>query len=329
MREADEHRRRQHALRLQRDAALLQRFVGFGVRALAHHVRQHGLVAPAHDGLDLALERAHDDVGRAQPGGVDVHVRIGMEAADDGGVPDDVVVEVGVHVQRYRHRRRRIDLAQAAQQVALGVFHALGHHGAVQVQQDGVEAAALDLVQHQPAQAFVCLGAGRPAGPGFGGDRQHDLGALAARHLDVAAQAAVGVLIGPDGAFAGQNFGIAAKRSSGVGTGEYVFVSCLIIANSQRMGRPVGCGLVARICGKASGRLAGVRASGGASVVRRSWAAEARRAAPGACVPRPAPGARPGRRSARRRFAGRWAGRPWYSRSSPRPPAARSCCRAA
>ena len=118
MREADEHRRRQHALRLQRDAALLQRFVGFGVRALAHHVRQHGLVAPAHDGLDLALERAHDDVGRAQPGGVDVHVRIGMEAADDGGVPDDVVVEVGVHVQRHRHRRRRIDLAQAAQQVA-------------------------------------------------------------------------------------------------------------------------------------------------------------------------------------------------------------------
>ena len=212
MREADEHRRRQHALRLQRDAALLQRFVGFGVRALAHHVRQHGLVAPAHDGLDLALERAHDDVGRAQPGGVDVHVRIGMEAADDGGVPDDVVVEVGVHVQRYRHRRRRIDLAQAAQQVALGVFHALGHHGAVQVQQDGVEAAALDLVQHQPAQAFVCLGAGRPAGPGFGGDRQHDLGA-AARHLDVAAQAAVGVLIGPDGAFAGQNFGIAAKEA--------------------------------------------------------------------------------------------------------------------
>ena len=164
MREADEHRRRQHALRLQRDAALLQRFVGFGVRALAHHVRQHGLVAPAHDGLDLALERAHDDVGRAQPGGVDVHVRIGMEAADDGGVPDDVVVEVGVHVQRHRHRRRRIDLAQAAQQVALGVFHALGHHGAVQVQQDGVEAAALDLVQHQPAQAFVCLGAGRPLG---------------------------------------------------------------------------------------------------------------------------------------------------------------------
>lgn len=103
-------------------------------------------------------------------------------------------------------RRRRSE-------VALGVFHALGHHGAVQVQQDGVEAAALDLVQHQPAQAFVCLGAGRPAGPGFGGDRQHDLGALAARHLDVAAQAAVGVLIGPDGAFAGQDFGIAAEEA--------------------------------------------------------------------------------------------------------------------
>ncbi|SUW10539.1 Uncharacterised protein [Bordetella bronchiseptica] len=212
MRKADEHRGGDHAFGLQRLAARLQRFVGFGMRALAHDVRQHRLVGPAHDGLDLAAQRAGDGVGRAQPGGADIDVRIGVKARDDGSVAHDVVVDVGVHVQRHAHRDGRGDVAQAAQQIAFGVFHAFGHHGAVQVQQDGVEAAAARLVQHQAAQALVRGAVGRRAGPGLRRHRHDDFGAFAARHLDIAAQAAVGVLVGAYGALAGQDLGAAAEK---------------------------------------------------------------------------------------------------------------------
>lgn len=271
--------------------------------ALAHDVRQHGLAAPGHHGLDLALERAHDDVGRAHAGLADVHVRIGMEAADDGGVVDDVGVDVGVHVQRHRHRRLGIDLAQAAQQVALGVFHALGHHGAVQVQQDGVVAALADLVQHPLAQQLVGLGAGRAAGPGFGGHRHHDLGADAARHLDVAAQAAVGVLVGADGAVAGQDFRIAAEKARERGRHGREGVR-LVLDHCQKPTHGNSCG-----CQRGRG-------SGRSARVRRPGAAAARAAGPGACVPRRGPrAARPDRRSARRRSAGRSAGLPGYNRN--------------
>ncbi|KAG1387152.1 hypothetical protein G6F58_013697 [Rhizopus delemar] len=92
-----------------------------------------------------------------------------------------------MHVQRDGHPRLGIDLAQAAQQVAFGVFHAFGDHGAVQVQQDRVEAAQLDLVQDQLAQPFMRVGAGGAAGPGLGRHGHDDFGAFAAGHLDIAA----------------------------------------------------------------------------------------------------------------------------------------------
>src|SRR5690606_5640196 len=162
---------------------------------------------------DLALESAGDDVGGAHAGRADVDVGIGVKARHHRGVAHDVVVDIGVHVERHAHRRVGVDFAQAAQQVAFGVFDSLGDHGAVQVEQDGVVAAAPHFLEHQPAQAFVGVRVGGRAGPGLGRHRHDDLRAFAARDFDIAAQAAVGVFVGTDGAFAGEYLGTAAKEA--------------------------------------------------------------------------------------------------------------------
>jgi hypothetical protein len=73
---------------------------------------------------------------------MDVHVRVGVVAGDHGGVAHHGLVHIGVHVQRDADGDVGRDLAQAAQQLALGVLQRLGDHGAVQVQQHGIEAAS-------------------------------------------------------------------------------------------------------------------------------------------------------------------------------------------
>src|SRR5690606_28543164 len=208
-----EHGRGQYALGFECAAAVLQGFVGIGVCSLAHDVGQHGFVGPRHDRADFALDRARDDVGGAHAACPDVYVRISMKAGDDGGMPDDVVVYVGMHVQCDAHGGMGVYFAQAAQQVAFGIFDTFGDHGAVQVEQYGVVAAASHFVQDQFREPFVSARVGGRAGPRFGGDGYDDFGALTAGDFDIAPQAAVGVFVRTEGSFAGEDFGAAAKEA--------------------------------------------------------------------------------------------------------------------
>ena len=117
--------------------------------------------------------------------------------------------------------------ADAAQQLALAVVDVLGHHGPVQREERRVAPAAdgaHDGVAHVLVGALLDVARGM----GAGGDGDDDLRAHLLGDVQEPAELGVGVLELLDGGVAGER----AEDASGVGTGENVLVSCIIVATT-------------------------------------------------------------------------------------------------
>ena len=164
-------------------------------------------------------------------------MRVGAVAGDDRRVVDDRVVEVGVHVERHGDRRVGIDRADAAQEFALAVLEALGHHRAVQVEHDAVETALSDGVADDAGDVLEGGILDRAARRRAGGDRQDHLRPFALGEIEIGAEPRAGAAIGPDRRLAIERprAPVWPNRASGVGTGENVLVSCFIIAINRRI----------------------------------------------------------------------------------------------
>ena len=162
-------------------------------RRVTHDRGQKRLPSPRHDRLDHAVERADENASREHARLVHVDVRIGLVAGDHGGVVDQRAGQVGVIVERDRDRHLRRDAAQALHDLAFGVVAILDHHGAVQIEEDGIAPRS-----HRVFQRLYQRLEGRPRrlvrGPRFGRDRRHDLGLLAPREIEVRGHRRIGAL---------------------------------------------------------------------------------------------------------------------------------------
>ena len=175
---------------------------------------------------------AHQRAAGAARGVGHVDMRVGAVAGDDRGALDHRVGHLGVEIERDRDRHVGGDLADAVQQLAFAVVVVLGDHGAVQGQQDGV-AALLDLVDDRRRHLLVGGLGDQARGMGGRGHRHGEFGARLAGDLDEAAERGVGafgLLRWQPGRSASP---ARAKDLMGVGSGENVLVSCIIIATTN------------------------------------------------------------------------------------------------
>jgi hypothetical protein len=168
------------------------------VRALAHHMRQHRHIAPGHHRPRLAAHRLEQDFAGPLGGVVSVDMRVGAVTGHHRRVVDDRVVQVGMHVERHGDRRRGIDGANAAQQLAFTVLTAFGHHRAVQVEHDAVIAALCHGIADHAGDVLEGGIVDRSARRRPGGDRQHHLGPLARRQVEIGADARPGPFVRRD-----------------------------------------------------------------------------------------------------------------------------------
>ena len=161
-------------------------------------MRQHRHVAPGHDRPDLAADRPQQDFAGEPRRLVSVDMRIGAVAGNHRRVGDDLVIKIGVHVERDRDRGHRVDRAQPLQELSLAILQALRDHGAVQVEHDAVEPALC----RRGADPLGDLGIGgvldRAARRRSGGDRQYDLGPFARGQIEIGAEPGAGPAIGAD-----------------------------------------------------------------------------------------------------------------------------------
>ncbi len=183
VRKPDEQAGAKRAFLFHRAAAGLDLLVRRIEARLAHDVRQHRALAPGHGGRGLALEHRKERLAGANPGFVDIDVRIRLVAGDHVRVLHDRAIQVGVHVERDRNWRFRRDLAHSRDQLAFAILEALGHHRAMQVEQDGV-AAGFDGLADPARHVLEGRVLDRPARPRVARDRQRDRGARLLRKLD-------------------------------------------------------------------------------------------------------------------------------------------------
>jgi len=175
---------------------------GLHRRGLAQHVRQHRQPPPQQHRRTALLQQGADAAAHAGAGFIHVHVGVGAVAGHHGGVADQLAAEVGVEVQGHADRQACRGVgAQTAQQLPLGVGIALDHHGAVQVQQDGVAALA-GAVHHGIAQTFKGCACHQPAGHGVGADGKVHLGTHATGQVQVGSGGTVRALTCLAGSFA-------------------------------------------------------------------------------------------------------------------------------
>jgi hypothetical protein len=196
-----------------REARRLQRAVRLGVRALPHHVRQHRAVRPAHRRTHLAPDRGKQHARGPLAGLAHVDVRIGVVAGHDRRQAHDVVVDVGVHVERDADRRARVDGADAPQQLALAVLVRARDHRAVQVEQDAVPAAGAHRIDDAARDRLERVVVDRAAGVRLAGDRALDRGALALRDRDESAERAAGAAVRVDRRGPGEHAGPVAEEA--------------------------------------------------------------------------------------------------------------------
>ena len=152
-------------------------------------------MAEPHHRRCLAFEQREDRARRAQAGVVHVDVRIGLIAGEHGRVLGHRGKQVGMHVERDADRQLRRQRADAPEQLALAVVVRLGHHRAVQVEQQRI-AALGDRLQDARRHPFVGIALHRAARRGVAGDRQHHLRARFFGELDECADRGAGALEG-------------------------------------------------------------------------------------------------------------------------------------
>jgi len=157
----------------------------------AQGLSQKRHLAPGHDRLDLAGQRAQQHAADLGPGLVHIDMGIGLVANHRGRIGDHAFAQIAVQVASHRDRQAGRDRTHARQQAALAVGFPFGDHGAVQVEQRPVEAAAFQRVQDAPGDIVVGLLFHRTAGHGLGGDRGDHLRADLAREIEVGAERVV------------------------------------------------------------------------------------------------------------------------------------------
>ena len=165
-------------------------------------MRQHRLVAPGHDRPDLAANCAQQDLAGEHCSLVGVDVRVGAIAGHHRRIGNDLVVEIGVHVERYCDRGLRVDRAQPPQELPLSVLEALGDHRTVQVQHDPVEPAASHRLADRVCNVLVGRVLDRATRRRAGGDRQDDFRPFALGKIEIGAEPGAGAMIGADRRFA-------------------------------------------------------------------------------------------------------------------------------
>ncbi len=126
-------------------------------------LRDHAAVVARHHRLHLALDRVGDDgeqLGRALHR---VGVRVFLVADQHVGAVEHQRAQVTVQVELGTDRDLRADDgADARQQIALAIVVAVGHHGAVHVDQHRIERqGGLHAVQDLVAEILVDLAHGR------------------------------------------------------------------------------------------------------------------------------------------------------------------------
>ena len=122
---------------------------------------------PAHRVALAVPQHGQQQASGMLAGLVHVDVRIGLEAHDHVGVGDHPGGDVAVQVERHADRHAGRGRTQSFEQVAFAVGAVLGHHRAVQVQQDGIAAGrGLD----DAARQFV-IGGGMHSTARVGGGR--------------------------------------------------------------------------------------------------------------------------------------------------------------
>ena len=141
---------------------------GSGIRK---SIRRHAL-ARARAGHQ-ALEQRQ----AAGAGGREVDVRVGAVGDQRVAVRDHGLGQVGVQVERADDRQIGPTCARTpAEQLALAVVQVLGDHGAVQVEEQGVErAGGGQVVQQHRRQPLERVLGHRPGGARIGPDQRHEL----------------------------------------------------------------------------------------------------------------------------------------------------------
>ena len=177
LREAAEHTAGKNAgVALAPLGAVQRRLHGAEVGVHAQGLGQHARVGIADHRFDLAIEHIEQQPAGVLAGFVHVDVRIGLEADDDVGVGHDLAADVAMQVERDGERRGGCEGADALEQVTFAIRAVLGHHRAVQVEEDGVAAA-----RHGRADGVAHVGVGSRldwrARVGHAGQRGLDLAA--------------------------------------------------------------------------------------------------------------------------------------------------------
>ena len=142
----------------------------------------HRFAAGVHDRDELAIEHAarrpdatlglgHAQVDQLIGAVQDVGMGVFLVADDEVGGFHHGRGQMAVRIQfRADHRVRADDLARAAQQVALAIVVAVGHHRAVQAEQRHVHGAGVaQVLQQLVAQRFIGVASGDAGRHGGGG----------------------------------------------------------------------------------------------------------------------------------------------------------------
>ena len=205
VREADEEcGRKGRALLLPARCLLLQGLVGRLMRALRHHMGKHRHIAPRHHGARLAPDRLHEKRAGAARRLRHVGVRIKVIAGDDRRKLDDVLIDIGVHVERDGDRHLRVDGTNAAQELALAILHMLGDHRAVKIEHQAVEAAFRDRIRDRLGAGLISRALHGSARRRARRDRHHDLRPDARRDIEEATHASAGAAVMRDRGFSEQ-----------------------------------------------------------------------------------------------------------------------------
>ena len=177
-------------------AARLDQQIGHGLRrgGLGERTGEQGHATRGDGRRELPLDRLCEQAGRLGGALGHVRVRIRVVGEQDVRLLHEGIAGIRVEVEHDRDRSRARELAHAADELGLGILGALGHHGAVEAEEDPVRGKRLLEPRQEPvAQSLVGLRGderarhgrgveerlGLEAELGAGGERAAELGGRA------------------------------------------------------------------------------------------------------------------------------------------------------